>query len=383
MIVKIRFEDLAEGRQQGIATSVQSAPAELPITHCFLMDAQVVDSLGDLANLTSIRVGDLLSSIFVQHDKLILGECSVTSLRCFQPRERDLATLILSDTYCSSVCVTSNHHFMAQRMSGTLPWGPTVVCDLDSSYVVVFQYVPFEVGVECSEQAAMVSAVACKRSNTKVIELELDGGENACWLNASGTAFVASYGEVPRIRTGVGRCVSLWGFSRCPRAFRDALRTSDELNDCREALIDAGFSFQLDSGGHMFVQPSDVQLVRRALRIYGHAPRASEVVVAPEFEVRLQEALGLVSSVASVYPRRKSRMRLDTAMGDISMYKNGRPFSYVTGDHVVTGRRTFIDLDVEDDVAPSVVTASTSDLRHMGYGRNPNPRAHASARLRR
>mmetsp|Transcript_56498 Transcript_56498/g.103711 ORF Transcript_56498/g.103711 Transcript_56498/m.103711 type:complete len:1174 (+) Transcript_56498:53-3574(+) len=381
MIRGTRLEDLVTSRRQEMEKSIQSAPAAVPINHCLSMDAQVRGPSGDLAEVPTLRVGDSLSAVFVQDGQLERGECSVSSFRCFQPRERDIALLSLSNRHRSSVKITSNHHFMAKRLPVSSPWGPMVVRDLTCLHIVAFDpsVSSGEIGPPGKIQ---VSEVSVQRENTKVIELKLDCGEVACWLFANPTGCVATYGEVPYICSANGRHVAMWGFSRCPRGFRDALRTSVELRDCREALIDAGFSFQFKSGGHIFVQPQDMELVQRALRIRGHAPRASEVVVAPEFEVQLQEALGLLSSRASVYPRRQEEVQLDTAMGDVAAYMNGRPFSYVTGNRVVTGRRTFIDLEAED-LTPSVVTASTSDLRNRGDGgNNPNPRAHAAARLR-
>lgn len=100
------------------------------------------------------------------------------------------------------------------------------------------------------------------------------------------------------------------------------------------------------------MKPSEAQLVIKALEMQEIRPRASEVVVAPEFETRLEQSLALMSSSCNVHPRKKNELRLDPAMGDILYFANGCPFRFTNGGTVVQGRRTFIEL-TDDDTAPA------------------------------
>jgi len=306
----------------------------------------------------------------------------------------------------SSVRITSNHAVVAKRPQD-LSWGPVIARDLSTAHMVALKFprrLPF-VGEELPI-TAIVANCTVQRESVRVVELVLDSGETAVWLqmaesssvfiapncgltwlpsNSAGIApncgFIATYGAFPPALNTAQRVVAIWGFSRAPRMFRQALYKSAELHQCRESLESAGFSFVLPSGGFMFVQPEEAELVQAALRQRNVAPRSSEVVVSPEFETRLEESLGLVPGDANVHRRRVNELRLDTAMGDILHFRNGRPFRYMVNGIWIQGRRTFIEIGKTDELR-SMVTASTTD-RHTAIRGGLNPRSLARSRLRR
>jgi len=212
------------------------------------------------------------------------------------------------------------------------------------------------------------------------VEIRLNSGKTAAWLQhvQKLPTYLAVYGKEPSSVNFEKSYVALWGFSRCPAQFRHALRTSPELDACRRALERTGkFSFVLPSGGYMFVPADKAELVIHALAMAGIAPRASEVVVSPEFETLLEEALGLVSASENVHRRRLQAVPLDAALADLLRYRNGNPCHFLVGDRVVQGRRTFINID-DHDGTHSLVAASAPDAG----GGSHNPRAIASSRLR-
>merc|ERR1712000_565475 len=97
-----------------------------------------------------------------------------------------------------------------------------------------------------------------------------------------------------------------------------------------------------------------------------------------ESETRLEEALRVVPRKENVHRRRSEQVTLDTALGDMSHYRNGRPFYFIVDGFTLQGRRTFIEIGEEE--AQTVVTASTTDLRNAGDGPSRNPRARARHR---
>lgn len=94
----------------------------------------------------------------------------------------------------------------------------------------------------------------------------------------------------------------------------------------------------------MFVRVEYARLVRAALQRESIKPRPSEVVVSPEFETRLQDALGLVPGRQNVHAIRYTNLRLDHVLAVFARYQNAHPFQFILDGRVVSGRRTFLEL---------------------------------------
>mmetsp|Transcript_42901 Transcript_42901/g.113579 ORF Transcript_42901/g.113579 Transcript_42901/m.113579 type:complete len:592 (-) Transcript_42901:353-2128(-) len=301
LIQETRFEEIAEHRLRSLQEpDSRSEPAVPPLRQCLMPDAVVADSNGRLRRVQDLCVGDTLPAVFVQRGQLQRGVCSVSAVRCLLARERDTVTVLTGDG--SEVRVTSSHSLMSTRPQQDLSWGPALARDLSPEHVLAFMNADGNGLAQDQElHQVVVSQTSAQRDSTSVTELELNSGEVACWLQAGPAGCVASFGELPTPLNTRHRCVAIWGFSRCPPDFRAALRTSEALDACRRGLESAGFSFQLESGGHMFVRPEEVAIVVRSVRLI--RPRSSEVVVSPEFEIRLEEALGLLSRALNVHRR--------------------------------------------------------------------------------
>lgn len=374
-IQEVNMEEIAQRRNRAAQEAeVASAPAEAPLKNCLMIDAEVLRHTGyDPATRVvarSLEPGDMLAAVAVQRGRLVRGQCSVSRVRVFPMRDRDVATVnvrstspVIHASEGGTVRVTSNHALMAKQM-GDVSWGPVVARELSPNYTVVLR--PTEGHIVRPSYAfhdqepipATVVDSRVERASVRVVELEIDSGESAVWLQmaqqasssaAAQAGCIASYGEFPGVLNTRRRVVALWGFSRNPPRFRQALIESGELRGCRLDLEAAGVSFRLPSGGFLFVRPEEAELVLAALRRRGIAPRGSEVVVSPEFETRLEEALGLISRNENVHRRRLNELRLDAAMGDISYFRNGSPFRYRIDGCLVQGRRTFIEIGEADN----------------------------------
>lgn len=345
-VLDIRLEHLAKKRSARSASRrAHSAPAEATINHCFMVDASIMSSSGHSVPARSLSIGDRLPAIYEHLGRLARGQCSVIRIRSLLPRDRDVATVFAQGVNPTSVKVTSNHSLMAKRDRHDLAWGPVVARDLSIGHVVAyndFAHANYNDNPHPRTADVIRSHVQCEK--VSVVELELDSGEVAAWLRASPVGLIASFGEFPKQHNTVGKQVAVWGFSRCPPTFRQALRESAELARCRNDLVNAGHPFILPQGGHMFVRPEEAELVLKALELKKLAPRPSEVVVSPEFENRLVEALGLVPGRENFHRRQSEQVPLDSAMRCFGFYRNARPFQYVVGNIVVQGRRTFIEI---------------------------------------
>lgn len=369
-----------------------SAPTDVPLNHCLMINASVLKELvlcpgdeflavaGPVATLAcDLRPGDELLAVAGQLE----GTCIVRGVRIFEERERDVTSVEVcgpripgTEGYSFddrgdnwTVDITSNHALLAKRQYD-LAWGPVEARRLTSDFEV--RLTPVDSRFQDLRSAFEVVYVGTplattRRESVRVVELELDSGEAAVRLQMSGvvlsyntSAFIASYGESPRQRHTPRRCVSIWGFSRAPRGFINALTESESLEECRAELTAAEISFRFSTGGFLFVRAADAELVHAALRRQGIAPRSSEVVVAPEFETRLEEALRLEQPRCNVHRRRTREVRLDAALGDLLHFTNGRPFAYEVGGVVVQGRRTFIEIPEDDTTTSGPLSARSA-----------------------
>jgi len=389
------MEDLANRRALATrgthAFNSASGTAEVStIMHCLMMDAKVLIGEGRTLFARDLRAGEVVEAVAIHSGRELHGTCAVKSLKIFGESDRDLTTVVIDSASAMttssrtstglgdfSVRVTSNHAIMGKAPTDVC-WGPVEARRLSSSDKVALRhqtrngmaYGSFEseygfngFGSSSAAGETMATIKAAQphtrgeRACVQVVELVFDFGEAASWLRmeSSSTSLheqhIASYGDLHTVLRSGKHGVWIWGFSRSPGDYIRALTESEELEGCRRDLLRAGFSFRLPSGGFLFVKPSEAQLVIKALEMQQIRPRASEVVVAPEFETRLEQSLALMTSSFNVHPRKKNELRLDSAMGDILYFANGCPFRFITGGTVVQGRRTFIEL-TDDDTAP-------------------------------
>lgn len=150
-------------------------------------------------------------------------------------------------------------------------------------------------------------------------------------------------------------------FSRCPKAFREALLCGQELRECRLALAKAGFSVELPGGALAFVCPHEYRFLQDlASRIEGIKLTASHVICSPKFEASILEAVGNL------------RCRDRTKVKSIEKLQMQYPFRNVGSlrnlDHTTQGQqlqfesRTFLSFGMHAPVDCKSV-ASSSDAR--------------------
>lgn len=99
--------------------------------------------------------------------------------------------------------------------------------------------------------------------------------------------------------------ILLLEFSRNPEVFRDALEHGEALQECREAMLGAGFQTALPGGAHLFVLPDLVPIALAAISQQGLTLNRRHVIVDQESEAQVMRAVKSLPSRAQV--RRKNR----------------------------------------------------------------------------
>lgn len=164
--------------------------------------------------------------------------------------------------------------------------------------------------------------------------------------------------------------LSLLHFSRCPKEFREALLRGIELQPCRMALEDAGFSPDLFGGALAFVEPRTfrcLKVLESKIRAMGLT--ASHVICSCEFE----------SIVLKVVDNIRARAHVKLLSKGPLPIKVGPGYGFVgqgDGQQVCIVRNTFMEVGVSVQLdAASVV--STTDA-HLGRYSNPRQRMYTT-----
>jgi hypothetical protein len=88
----------------------------------------------------------------------------------------------------------------------------------------------------------------------------------------------------------------LISFTRCPREFRAGLLEGPVLQDCRESMLMAGLSTELETGTKIFCKPEYYSAARNAIQSIEESLRPYHVIVTEEFRP-------LVMQIVKGFPR--------------------------------------------------------------------------------
>jgi hypothetical protein len=377
LICETDYDAMAKARQAALfCRKADSEPGEADLQHCLMPDAEVLDSNNQLLQVRALKAGHKLAAVIEHQGRLVKGFATVKAVRFFQQVERDVTSLSVewpphvAGTLDDHIAVmTSNHSLLAKHPHG-IGWDRVSARDLVPPRQVVTSlvqtYLHQSVGEPC---AHAIKHNTQRRKSCRVVEIELTNGAVALWLKfvpnyakpiyqspvtslnkISSTrsnliGVIASYGEFSITSDTRRRKVAIWGFSRAPKQYHQCLTDSPFLEECRDALIRAGFSFRQNKG-YMFVRPSDVRMVQETLSCKGILLRSCEVLVAPEYETRLEQALNVSGHF---YRSSVSHLSFESALDNLLHYRNAQPFQYYINGRHIQGRRTFIDVVNQDD----------------------------------
>merc|ERR1712079_668637 len=93
-------------------------------------------------------------------------------------------------------------------------------------------------------------------------------------------------------------------YSRTPIAYHHELLAGSDLQDCREALNAAGFGVELPSGAKVVVSPEQYNSVIAHISSSELKLFPKHVIVAPEFEQKLQHAIAKLPSSLQAKPKK-------------------------------------------------------------------------------
>jgi len=156
-------------------------------------------------------------------------------------------------------------------------------------------------------------------------------------------------------------------YSRCPKEFRDVLLNVDELDNCRAALIQAGFSVILPrSGAFAFVPPQTYKCLLM-FEIEGIRLSASHVICSREYEALVTAAVGTIRSREHIKLKSKGELPIENfPFTDISEYSL---LTQRSSKCVRTVRKTFLEVGWLKACECASVVSSTD--AHLGRLKNP------------
>ena len=102
--------------------------------------------------------------------------------------------------------------------------------------------------------------------------------------------------------------VRILEYKRSPKGYRTRLLTCPQLEACRLALHEAGFSSELPSGAKLFVHPEHVQFAMAAIAAAQLDLKPRHVIVSADYESAVEEALSILPSSLGVRISAKRRL---------------------------------------------------------------------------
>ena len=94
--------------------------------------------------------------------------------------------------------------------------------------------------------------------------------------------------------------VRILEYRRSPKGYRTRLLTCPQLEACRLALHEAGFSSELPSGAKLFVHQEQVRFAMDAIAEAQLDLKPRHVIVSADYESAVEEALSILPSKLGV-----------------------------------------------------------------------------------
>merc|ERR1719265_1274016 len=133
--------------------------------------------------------------------------------------------------------------------------------------------------------------------------------------------------------------VVLVEFKRCPHGLKTALGESKALQQCRQALDDAGFNWKLPNGDMVFVSPESYRPTMQALT---DETTRFRVIVAETIEYLVEESIATVGKGA--HSKTRDVFRVDVCSSDFGSASNLLAEDFVEVDCEIVEKRTFLDI---------------------------------------
>lgn len=225
-------------------------------------------------------------------------------------------------------------------------------------------------------------------SDSEADDLEHDfAAQHALWYNFEDSPTLNSVHTVNEQVSGAllqsqkpeaGVKVSLLKFSRSPRAFREALLQSLDLQDARLALERRGYSVELDSGAKVFVDAELYQPLLEAIRLANWVLYPEHVIVNPDLESKvIAIARGLPKTTTDGRSKREKVLPRGTTAVPLAFAG-----AVVNSEHEITVSKTFIHVKVpssmrsSDGTGQRTVSTTETSVRKGRNHRKGKPEMH-------
>jgi hypothetical protein len=155
-------------------------------------------------------------------------------------------------------------------------------------------------------------------------------------------------------------------FTRSPRSFRQALRTSEPLQQCCNSLVAAGLSVELSSGALAFVSPRILPHVEEAAIFQGIQLRRHHVVCSRNFYPAVTAVVASLRSNDNVRQRNEAVLKvLDLVAARAFFAREASAVQIIVGSVPMEVRNTFLNIPIRAEIPRSAATQSTGDAHGM------------------